>query len=55
MNKDNSNPVYRVVEHAEDNPRFQEGRKAAENGEKRDELKGLDWILGYGSVKKEKP
>jgi len=42
---------FETIEKAEDNKNFQAGKKAAKNGEARDESKGLDWILGYDSVK----
>lgn len=42
---------FTIIQTAEDNEDFQAGRKAAYRDDDRDESKGLDWILGYDSVK----
>lgn len=44
---------FEVIQTQEENLKFQEGKKAAKSGKKRDNAKGLDWILGYDSEKKE--
>ena len=46
---------FEVIETQEDNVGFQEGFRAAKEGEPRNESKGLDWVLGYDEyLKKQK-